>query len=231
MVMDFQQKGIDYERVEFDTSNPEPRCPCMLLLDTSYSMDGARIQALNEGLQTFKSALLEDRLTMLRVEVAIMTFGGSVNLVQDFVPADKFNPPSLSVSGETPMGQAIDEALDKLEERKRIYDSNGIGRFRPWVFLITDGAPTDSWKVAAQRVYELESQKKVAFFCVGVAGADTEILAQISKRRQPVNLKGLQFKEMFQWLANSLESVSHSQLNEEVPLQSPVGPYGWGSIT
>ncbi len=219
---------IDFDRVELDISNPEPRCPCVLLLDTSGSMDGSPIDELNAGLQVFKDNLCTDDLTMLRVEVAVVTFGGAVNIVQDFVTADQFQPPILSASGDTPMGSAINVALDHLDARKQGYKSNGLGYFRPWVFLITDGAPTDgdAWRKAAQRVQKEESAKKVAFFAVGVEGADMGVLRQISQR-QPVSLKGLNFREMFLWLSSSLGKVSHSEPDAEIPLQSPLG---WGKV-
>lgn len=220
--------AINFDRVELDTSNPEPRCPCVLLLDTSSSMSGSPIEELNAGLQVFKQNLCADDLTMLRVEVAVVTFGGIVEIVQDFVTADQFHPPHLSVRGDTPMGSAINVALDHLDARKQNYQRSGLGYFRPWIFLITDGAPTDGdlWRTAAQRVHKEETAKKVAFFAVGVEGADMNVLKQISQR-QPVNLQGLNFQEMFVWLSNSLTKVSHSEPNAEIPLQSPLG---WGKV-
>jgi uncharacterized protein YegL len=53
--------------------NPEPRCPCLLLLDTSGSMQGRPIAALNEGIKVFKDELLGDTLAAKRVEVATLT--------------------------------------------------------------------------------------------------------------------------------------------------------------
>ena len=220
--------AINFDRVELDTSNPEPRCPCVLLLDTSSSMSGSPIEELNAGLQVFKQNLCADDLTMLRVEGAVVTFGGIVEIVQDFVTADQFHPPHLSVRGDTPMGSAINVALDHLDARKQNYQRGGLGYFRPWIFLITDGAPTDGdlWRTAAQRVHKEETAKKVAFFAVGVEGADMNVLKQISQR-QPVSLQGLNFQEMFVWLSNSLTKVSHSEPNAEIPLQSPLG---WGKV-
>ncbi|MGL5510016.1 MAG: vWA domain-containing protein, partial [Microcoleaceae cyanobacterium] len=61
------------ESVEF-AENPEPRCPCVLLLDTSASMTGSPIQALNEGLRTFKEDLVKDDLASKRVEIAVISF-------------------------------------------------------------------------------------------------------------------------------------------------------------
>lgn len=220
---------IDYDRVEFDGTNPEPRCPCVLLLDTSGSMSGQPISALNEGLRVFKEELSEDSLAMLRVEVAIITFG-PVTVRQEFVTTEQFEPPVLEPTGATPMGTAINLALDKIDERKQVYKQNGISYFRPWVFLITDGGPTDGdvWQTAAQRVREAESRNKVAFFSVGVEGADMGVLEQVSAR-QPLKLQGLNFREMFVWLSSSLGSggVSGSNPGDEVPLQSPMG---WAAV-
>src|SRR4030095_1267006 len=88
--------------------NPDPRCACVLLIDTSGSMNGAPITELNLGLQTFHHALSEDTLASRRVEIAIVTFGnGGVTKIQDFVTADQFVAPELITGGQTPMGEAI----------------------------------------------------------------------------------------------------------------------------
>ena len=49
------------EAIEF-AENPEPGCPCVLLLDTSASMQGTSIEALNEGLYTLRDSLVDDPL-------------------------------------------------------------------------------------------------------------------------------------------------------------------------
>ena len=221
----FEENSL-LDEVEFDTSNPEPRCPCVLLLDTSGSMYGRPIEELNNGLAAFQKSLQHDDLAAMRVEVAIVTFGGDVEVAQDFVSAHEFQAPRLSVSGQTPMGAAVEQALDMIQQRKAVYKQNGVPYYRPWIFLLTDGAPTDGWQNAAQRIQEEESRKSVAFFAVGVYGADMDTLGQIATR-QPVGLKGLHFREMFEWLSVSLTSVSHSQVDEQVPLESPIG---WAEV-
>jgi len=224
LIAEFEPVNI-FGKAEF-VDNPEPRCPCILLLDVSGSMSGAPIEELNIGLRTLKENLIADSLASLRVEIAIITFGAGVEIVHDFITVNQFNPPSLTTSGATPMGTAINLALNKLQERKRVYKDNGIPYYRPWIFMITDGEPTDEWQSAAQRVKEAETRKAVAFFTVGVMGANMETLKQISPR-QPVKLKGLNFSEMFKWLSTSLTSTSHSNVGDTVPLQSPLG---WGEV-
>jgi len=214
------------EAVDF-ADNPEPRCPCILLLDVSGSMDGAPINALNDGLRIFRDELNKDDLAKKRVEVAIVTFESEVKVVQDFVTADQFQPPTLEVGGATYMGAGIDKALDILQARKASYKANAINYYRPWIFMITDGSPSDNEVVnrAAQRIRDEEARKKVAFFAVGVEGVNMTRLSQIVVR-PPMKLTGLNFQEMFQWLSASMSGVSHSQLDEQVPLQKP----GWGSV-
>ena len=208
--------------------NPENRCPVILLLDTSGSMSGQPIQELNRGLAAFKEDVQKDSQASLSVEVAMITFGSIAKLMQDFVTIDQFTPPILEVDGLTPMGAAIEYALDFLENRKQTYKDNGILYYRPWVFLITDGTPTDSWDSAAQRLREAEAQSRLSFFAVGVKDADMNILKQISPpERPPVMLNGLDFRELFVWLSASMKRVSSGKVGQAVALPA----MGWGQIS
>lgn len=212
----------ELEKVEF-AMNPEPRCACVLLLDTSGSMQGEPISALNEGLRILKEELMKDELASKRVEIAIVTFDSDVRVVQDFVTVDKFEPPTLTAQGLTYMGTAILKALDMIEARKSVYKQYGISYYRPWVFMITDGEPQgepeEIVKLAARRIAEGEEGNHIVFFAVGVEGANMERLKSIVVR-EPKKLKGLNFRELFCWLSDSLGRVSASKPGEQVPLPS-----------
>ncbi|MEO1376596.1 MAG: VWA domain-containing protein [Cyanobacteria bacterium J06635_10] len=216
------------EVVDF-AENPEPRCPCVLLLDTSGSMQGAPIDALNQGLLSFKDELTKNPLASRRVEVSIVTFDSNINVVQDFVTADQFTPPILTAQGLTSMGAGIHKSLDLIQERKAQYRSNGVAYYRPWIFMITDGEPQGELDEvidqASQRLQNDESKKRVAFFSVGVENANMTRLSQLAVRT-PLKLKGLNFVEMFVWLSASMSAVSHSKVDEQVALP----PIGWGSV-
>ena len=249
------------EMAEF-ADNPEPRCPVVLVMDTSGSMKGVPIQELNEGLRAFATALKADRLASLRVEVAVVVFGGKVRAIdvrgnpppegndvivfnplglalrkptrevpfdarQAFVTVDKFEPPVLDADGGTPMGEAVQRSLALLRERKEIYKQNGLDYFRPWMFVLSDGKPTDKgWEAAADQIKQEEQRRGVIFYGVGVENADMRVLSRFSDARQPLKLKGLAFGELFMWLSKSLSAIAHSRPGEQTPLP----PVGWGSI-
>jgi uncharacterized protein YegL len=207
--------------VNFDPSNPDPRVACVLVLDTSGSMQGEPIDQLNQGLQQFIQEVQSDSIAASRVELAIVTFG-PVDTIQTFAPITSINVPTLDASGDTPLGAALQQAIDLVKFRKDVYKSAGVPYYRPWIFLITDGAPNtdDAWQEAAQRIKDEEAKKGLSLFAVGVTGADMAILNQLGSR-PAASLKGYSFREMFQWLSSSLSSVSASNPNDQVALQPP----------
>ena len=213
------------DMVEF-VDNPEPRCPCVLLLDVSGSMHGSRIQALNDGVRTFQEQVVADSLTALRAEIAVVAFNHQVNVIQDFVTAGEFHPTTLSASGGTCIAAALNTGLDMIEERKRAYRANGIAYYRPIVMLLTDGEPEhdtpEAIHEATQRVREAEDGRHAAVFSFGID--DNANIAQISSMMAPQRpakpLHQAQLDGIFRWLSNSMAAISSSQVGERLTLPS-----------
>ena len=207
--------------------NPEPRCPCVLLLDTSGSMQGESIEELNRGLQLFRQELYNDSLSMKRVEIAVVTFG-PVRVLQDFKTVDRFRLPPMQANGDTPLGAAVGCGLHLLKQRKETLRNNGIKLFRPWIFLMTDGAPTDNWQHLPQTISAGEENKSFSFFALGVHNADFGVLKQLCVR-EPLKLSGVRFNEFFLWLSASLKNVSRSNPGDKVSIPD-YKPYGWADV-
>src|SRR5712692_9185338 len=112
----FEQQPFDPEFA----NSPDRRCAVVLVLDNSGSMNGAPIQELNAGLQIFRDELIADEIAAKRVEVAIVTFG-PVRIETDFTTVQNFFVPTLTAATDTPMGAAIEKALEILRERKASY--------------------------------------------------------------------------------------------------------------
>lgn len=214
--------------------NPDPRCPVVLVLDASSSMDQVlegqtetSLASLNAGLDILVSELNKDPLAKRRVEISVVSFGSSVTPATPFATVDKLVLPTLVPSGATSLGEAVEVALDAIEARKKEYKASGTEYYKPWILLVTDGVPTDDTGNAVKRIKEAEAAKKVVFFSVGVEGADFGRLAEFSDAREPMKLQGIKFGELFVWLSASQSAVSASQPGDRVDLPTPAG---WASI-
>lgn len=208
--------------------NPSPRCPCLLVLDTSGSMAGEPITQLNQGVQQFIQALQEDEIASYSVEVAILAAGGHVEKIIPFTTAEQLDYVStFTAQGATPLGEAVEQGLKMLDERKREYQRNGVAYYQPWLVVISDGSPTDSWQNAASQARNLAENKKLVSLMVGVNDADMTKLGQFSNR-PALKLDGLRFGDFFQWLSASMSRVSASNSTAAQVSLPPID--AWASI-
>ncbi|WP_349618270.1 vWA domain-containing protein [Azotobacter salinestris] len=208
--------------------NPSPRCPCMVVLDTSGSMSGEPIAQLNAGLAQFLQAVREDEVAAYSVEVGVITAGNRVREQLPFTTATHIEGfATLEANGTTPLGEAINLALDRLEARKAEYRKAGVAYYQPWLVIISDGEPTDEWQEAARRAQEFSLQRKLVSLPVGVSSANLSVLGQFSSR-PALRLQGLRFAEFFQWLSASMSRVSASA-STSASVQLPAMD-GWASI-
>jgi uncharacterized protein YegL len=204
--------------------NTEQRTPLVLVLDSSGSMAGAAMDQLNEGLRLLEKELKEDAIASKRVRLLVITYGGMdvAEVLGDWQDAMDFTPAGLEASGTTPTGQAVDLALAKIEEEKAAFRHAGVAYTRPWLFLMSDGQPTDDWEGAADRCRQAEAANKVAVFPIfcaaagapqGVVDLGIDSLGKFSGRGTAAvkRLDGLKFRELFLWLSASMKVVSQSR--------------------
>ncbi|MEE3423031.1 MAG: VWA domain-containing protein [Succinimonas sp.] len=215
-------------------NNPTPRVAVCLCLDVSGSMMGAPINELNRGVQLFFDAIREDETALYAAEIAIVTFGTNVECVRDFCSLTvQPNPPILRAYGSTPMGEAVNLALDKLNKRKNDYKNAGVDYYQPWLVLMSDGAPdrNDHLIRAKEATEKLITERKLAVFSIGIGkDADLNELSAFSQPKRPaLRLASLKFREFFEWLSKSVSSTSQSTPGETVPLDTN-GISGWAEL-
>lgn len=227
---------FDILRNEDLVNNPTPRVAVCLCLDTSGSMVGDPISELNRGVELFFESIKEDETALYAAEIAIITFGDqNVNCIRDFssLTVDPVVP-CLNASGMTPMGEAVNLALDKLQIRKDDYKKKGVDYYQPWLVLMSDGSPNGSVSElvrAKERTANLTANRKLAVFSIGIgSSADMDELSQFSLPKRPaLKLKGLKFREFFEWLSKSISITSQSIPGETVHLDVD-GIKGWGEL-
>lgn len=211
----------------------EPHMACVLLLDTSGSMEGNAINSLNRAINDFREQTSMDELAQRRVDIAIIEFNDCARVVQEFTPLSQMQTVTLEAGGYTAMGEGINLAIDKVKERNRFYANMGTPCYKPWIFMITDGGPTDDVSVARQRISEEESKGtygKLKFWAVGVPGYNKNVLTSLTKRC--IALDEAEFNGIFNWLSESMVAISVSRVGENpqltnLPDDAQVIPADW----
>jgi uncharacterized protein YegL len=192
------------------------RLPVYLLLDTSGSMVGAPIEAVRLGVDQFRREVDSDPFAKESVYMGIITFGGEARFVtkglisfEDFFSG--FQPGSLSAGGQTPLGQAfwlLVESLDK--DVKSSVKGGEKGDWKPLVFILTDGEPTDEWKGPRQVILDRQTKKVINVITVGCGPRmNLQNLKEIAIGPTfNMDNDDATFKRFFQWVSQSVRAAS-----------------------
>lgn len=119
--------------MNLDFDNPSVRLPLALVLDTSGSMEWGNpkpIDLLNQGLRTLKEEIENDEIALMTLELSMINCGKQVKEINQFDNIYNIDIPELQASGGTPLGESVELALEKLEERKKLYKKRGNNKIR-----------------------------------------------------------------------------------------------------
>jgi uncharacterized protein YegL len=204
----------------------EQHVACVFILDTSGSMNNnGAIDKLNDGLRALKAYFDGEGSAAACVDVAIISCGPGVSVVQNFMPMTQWQPPVLTANGPTPMGQALMKAMEMVKEQKNKYKTWGTPYYRPWIVCITDGEPTDSYEPVAANFKEMENTSGVIGYCIGVEGFNEVKMASIFDKGKGrlLRLANADFKVLFEFLGNSMSALrdSGSQGKKEATVEMP----------
>jgi len=199
---------------------------CVLLLDTSYSMEGEPIDNLNKAIRDFRKHLSADEMVQKCLDICIISFNSEAKVILPFTPISRMEPITLTVEGTTAMSKGIHLAIDMIKERNRFYAEVGTPVYIPWIYMITDGEPNpdDDIESARQRI-ELEESKgkngKLKFLALAVPGADKKTLVELTRHQDNpriMELHNYNFETVLNWIAESMKLISVSRVDENVPL-------------
>ena len=202
--------------------------PIVFLLDTSASMEGEGIRRLNESIKNFKEEVSQSDSARSALDIAIVEFNTHGKVVQDFVPLSKMKCEEYKAAGECNMGEGIDLAIDMALERRWFYRENDIPCLRPWIFMISVGAPTDDIEKARARILEEETKGdygNLKFWSLGVPRYNKDVLRSLTKRC--VDLGEIDFGSMFEFFDMETSSFPEEPDLPELPDSLKPIPKDW----
>jgi len=201
------------------------RTPTVLILDTSSSMcnnmmDGTgteRIDYLNEGLEYFQEEISNKGHTEKRIDVSIVTFGGSAKVKHEFTQFENWTPPNLYASGTTPMADAIEKAIDRVRGVKDHYQDEAINYSRPFIWLLSDGRPdmdkgSDRWNAVQKQLEVGTEENRFRFHAIGIGNEAVSKLNQLVEPTgfEATKMKPGKFEEYFEFVSNSLDADEYA---------------------
>jgi uncharacterized protein YegL len=189
------------------------RLPVYLLLDTSGSMQGEPISAVNVGLQSLAATLRQDPHALDSVFVSIVTFDIEVKEVVPLTALEDLIVPTITTpsSGATMLGAALTFICNKVQHEIRKTTPNAKGDWRPLLFIMTDGKPSDSlaYKNAIPMIKSANFGTVVA--CAAGPKSDASILHQLTDNVVHMDtMDSATFSKFFQWVSSTINQGSTS---------------------
>jgi uncharacterized protein YegL len=183
------------------------RLPVYLLLDTSGSMSGEPIEAVKNGVQVMISALRQNPQAIETAFISIITFDSVAQQIIPLTDLASFQMVDLRATGTTALGEALKLVANRIDNEVAKTTTEQKGDWKPLVFIMTDGIPTDDWLPGLNEF----KQRKTAFTvaCAAGAGADTAILKQITENVVSLDTAdSASIGKFFQWVTASIGVTS-----------------------
>lgn len=189
------------------------RLPVFILVDTSGSMRGEPVQAINVGLKAMEQALRRDPFALESVHLSLITFDLQARERFPLTPLDQVRMPEIDVpaSGATFLGAALKLLVDRVDRDVVRGSAQRRGDWRPMAFVMTDGAPSDShaYEEAIAAIKQRDFARVVA--CAAGPKARPDALRRLTDTVVTLDtLDGAGFAQFFQWVSSSIAAGGRS---------------------
>lgn len=188
------------------------RLPVYLLLDTSGSMSGEPIEAVKNGVQIMISSLRQNPQAIETAFLSVITFDSSAQQIIPLTDLASFQMVDIKATGVTALGEALKLVAHKIDTEVAKTTTEQKGDWKPLVFIMTDGIPTDDWQNGLNEY----KKSKVAFTvaCAAGSGADANILKQITDNVVSLDTAdSASIGKFFQWVTASI-GVSSTKVED-----------------
>ncbi|MBP6039950.1 MAG: VWA domain-containing protein [Flavobacterium sp.] len=188
------------------------RLPVYLLLDTSGSMSGEPIEAVKNGVQIMISSLRQNPQAIETAFLSVITFDSTAQQIIPLTDLASFQMVDIKATGVTALGEALKLVAHKIEAEVAKTTTEQKGDWKPLVFIMTDGIPTDDWQGGLNEF----KKSKVAFTvaCAAGSGADSNILKQITDNVVSLDTAdSASIGKFFQWVTASI-GVSSTKVED-----------------
>lgn len=184
------------------------RLPVYLLIDTSESMVGPAIESVRTGLAAMLSALRKNPYALEMGALSIITFGGRAQKATSLTEVYAFQQPELDVKPGTTLGSAI-SILDQAISTEIVKTTpEQKGDYKPLVFVLTDGQPTDEWRSSFARFKR--NNPSVIVYAIGCGDdVDFSILKELTENTYSMEqMDADAFAKLFVCISSSIQSAS-----------------------
>ncbi len=186
------------------------RFPVYLVLDCSESMAGDAFAAMREGLRKLVDELRKDPMALDMAALSVITFASRAQQLMPLTDLVAFTLPSLKLGSGTALGAALELLEQAIAREVRKTTAEQKGDYKPVVFLLTDGDPTDGWEQAADRLKSKVVGRSANFVAVGCGpDANLDVLRRITPTVVAMkSVDSVSFSEFFKWVSASVSTAS-----------------------
>lgn len=203
------------------------RLPVYLLLDCSGSMSGEPIEAVKQGIKALLTELKGDPQALKTACLSVITFNSTARQISPLTELMLFKEPELTAGGATALGGALHVLADCIRTEVRTSTATQKGDWKPLVFLLTDGAPTDNLDEGIEALKSVSTGNIIA--CAAGANANTNTLRKITNNVLMMNnLTAGDLAAFFAWVSGSIKASSKSiDAKPGEAIQLPPPPQGF----